>query len=119
MAPPLNASLRVQVVPVQDHPVPDVDTSVRPVGRVWVNVTVPAVGPAVAPLLTITVHAARACPCVKLPVWLSETLRSGVAATTVLSEAVAVADPPPDTLTCVVSGLPALDATFTVTVRGG
>ena len=38
---------------------------------------------------------------------------------TVLPAAVAVADPPPDTLTWAVSGVPALVATFTVTVTAG
>ena len=42
-----------------------------------------------------------------------------VAIITVLSEAVAVAEPPPDTLTCAGNGVPALGATFTVTVTGG
>ena len=53
--PPLRASLRVQLPLPHDHPEPDMLLSVNPVGRVSLTVTVPLVGPAPAPLLTVNV----------------------------------------------------------------
>ena len=49
--------LTLLAVPLAGHvqPVPAIDTSVRPVGTASVTVTVPLVGPAPAPLLTVTV----------------------------------------------------------------
>jgi hypothetical protein len=44
----------VQVLEEQLHPVPAIDTSVRPEGTVSVTVTVPVLGPAPAALLTDT-----------------------------------------------------------------
>jgi hypothetical protein len=58
----------VQLLVTQVHPVPAMDTSVRPVGIVSVTVTVPFVGPALAPFDTVTVYVAPLCPCVKFPV---------------------------------------------------
>jgi hypothetical protein len=46
-------------------------------------------------------------------------LSRGVAVTVVASLALAVGDPPPDTLTVLVKGEPALLATFTVAVIAG
>ena len=55
---------------VQFHVAPPfIDTSFIPDGTASVDVTVPFVGPAVAPLLTVTVYVAPFCPCLKLPVW--------------------------------------------------
>jgi hypothetical protein len=44
-----------QVFVVQVHPDPAMDTSVSPDGSVSVTVTVPLVGPALAPLDTVSV----------------------------------------------------------------
>jgi hypothetical protein len=60
--------MRVQVFVTHVHPVPVIDTSVSPEGAVSVTVTVPFVGPAVAPFDTVTVYVAFCCPCVKFPV---------------------------------------------------
>jgi hypothetical protein len=49
------------------HPVPAIDTSVRPDGRVSATVTVPLVRLATAWFNTVTVYVAPFCPCVKLP----------------------------------------------------
>jgi hypothetical protein len=56
-----------QVFVVHVHPVPAIDTDVSPEGNVSVTVTVPLVGPALAPFETVTVYVAFCCPCVKLP----------------------------------------------------
>jgi hypothetical protein len=50
-------SLRVQllVLTLQVHPVPAIETSVRPEGRVSVTVTVPLVADALAALETVMV----------------------------------------------------------------
>ena len=53
-APAASVSLRVQVVAAQVQPVPAMETSVRPAGTVSVTVTRPVVGPAAAPLATVT-----------------------------------------------------------------
>jgi len=58
----------VQLVATHVQPVPAIDTSVNPAGIVSVTVTVPVVGPAVAPFDTVTVYVAPCCPCVKFPV---------------------------------------------------
>ena len=49
------ASLRVHVLPPHVHPVPIIETSVSPDGAVSVTVTVPLLGPALAPFDTVTV----------------------------------------------------------------
>src|SRR5260370_3887449 len=57
LAPPFSASLRVQLlaaVPGHAHPVPAIDTSVRPDGTDSATVTVPLVGPAPLPFDTVT-----------------------------------------------------------------
>src|ERR1700722_1478250 len=46
LAPAASASVRVQVVAAQVHPVPAMETSVRPAGTVSVMVTRPLVGAA-------------------------------------------------------------------------
>jgi len=112
----------VQVVPplAQVQPVPAIETSVSPDGTVSVTVTVPLVGPAPASLLTVTKYVAPVCPCVKLPVCALVTPNTdGFAMIVVESAALAVAEPPPDTLTEFTCGEVALVATFTVTVIAG
>jgi len=47
-------SPRVQVFVTQAHPVPAIETSVKPEGMVSVTVTVPLLGPAASALLTVT-----------------------------------------------------------------
>ena len=73
--PAARASLRVQLLLAHVHPVPAMETSVKPEGGVSVIVTSPLVGPAPAALLTVIVYVAPFCPCVKLPVWAEATLR--------------------------------------------
>ena len=51
------------------HPVPAIETSVKPAGTVSVTVTVPLVGAAATLLLTVTVYVAPFCPCVKFEAW--------------------------------------------------
>ena len=105
---------------LQVHPRPDIDTRVMPAGTVSVTVTVPAVGPAPAPFETITVYAAPCWPCVKLPLCAFTILSiAGFAVTLVESVALALGDPPPDTITALTCGEVAFAATFTVTVIGG
>jgi hypothetical protein len=59
----------VQVVPAGHvHPVPAIDTSVRPAGTVSVTVTTPLVGPVPVAFDTVTLYVAPGCPCVKFPV---------------------------------------------------
>lgn len=53
--PPLNASERVQVGAEHVQPEPAIPTSVRAAGRISVTVTLPLVGPASEPLLTVSV----------------------------------------------------------------
>ena len=55
LAPAPSRSLRVHVFVEQVHPVPVMETSVRPVGMVSVTVTVPLLTPAELPLLTVAV----------------------------------------------------------------
>jgi hypothetical protein len=108
----------VHVVPPAGHvhPVPAIDTSVIPAGTVSVTVTVPLVEP-VPTFHTVTLYVAPFCPCVKFPVWLFPILNAGgFALITVLSLTLLPADPPPDTDTEFDSGVPAFDATFTITV---
>src|SRR5262249_8516741 len=64
--PPDSASPRVQVDPVQVHPVPDMEPNVNPDGSVSVTVTVPVVVPLPVPLDTVRVYVPL-WPCVKLP----------------------------------------------------
>ena len=110
--------MHVFVVHVQ--PVPAIDARVSPTGSVSVTVTVPAVGPAVAALLTAIVYVAPFCPCAKLPTCdLATVSAAGLGLITVESDALAVADPPPDTLAEFTSGEAAVAATFTVTVIPG
>ena len=66
--PTASASERLQMLAVQVHPVPAMETRVNPDGIVSVTVTVPFVGPVlVAGLVTVTVYVALVCPLVKLP----------------------------------------------------
>ena len=103
----------------QVHPVPTIDISVIPDGTVSVTVTVPLVGPAPAAFDTVTLYVTPVCPCMKFPVWLFRTLKTGgFALMIVLSLVLLLADAPPDTDTEFNSGVPAFAATFTVTVIG-
>jgi len=109
----------VQVFVAQVHPVPAMPANVNPVGIFSVTVTVPLVGPAFAPFETVTVYVAPCCPCVKFPVCVFVMLSNGTRMIVVESVAVALADPPPDTVTEFTCGDVALAATFTVTVIAG
>ena len=51
--PPIKASERVQAGAVHVQPLPAIDARVKPAGRTSVTVTVPAVVPAPAPLVTV------------------------------------------------------------------
>lgn len=62
---------------MQFQPAPDIDTRVKPEGRVSVTVTAPIVGPAFAAFETVTVYVAFCWPWVKLPVWVLLMLRIG------------------------------------------
>ena len=55
VAPLVSTSLREHVVEEQVHPVPDIDTRVRPAGTVSLTVTVPAVDTELARLETVSV----------------------------------------------------------------
>jgi hypothetical protein len=83
------------------------------------TVTAPLVGPALDALLTTTLYTAPLSPCPKVPLWVFEILSTGPGMIVVESVALAVADPPPDTLTEFTWGDVALTATFTVTVIAG
>jgi hypothetical protein len=65
----------------QVHPVPAIDTRLKPDGMVSVTVTGPLVGPGVAPFDTVTVYVAPACPWVKFPVCVLMMLSTGGAKT--------------------------------------
>ena len=108
----------MQVLAAHAHPVPAIDTKLKPDGIVSVTVTVPLV-PAEAPFDTVIVYVAPACPCVKFPACVLLMLTTGRAMMVVESVALAVADPPPDTPTLFTCGEVALAATFTVTVIAG
>ena len=105
----------MQVLATHVHPAPTIDTKLKPDGTVSVTVTVALVAPAPAALLTVTVYA-PACPCVKFPVCILLIFSTGRAMMLVESVALAVADPPPDTLTLFTCGEVALAATFKVAV---
>jgi hypothetical protein len=62
--------------PAHVHPVPVIDTSVSPAGRVSVTVTVPLVNPALAAFDTVSVYVAFCCPCVKFPTCVFVTLNT-------------------------------------------
>jgi hypothetical protein len=62
---------------VQVHPVPAIETRLRPGGAVSVTVTVPLVGPAVAAFDTVTLYVAPVCPRVKFPVCVLLMLSTG------------------------------------------
>ena len=95
------------------------DTSVMPAGSVSVTVTVPVVG-AVVVLVTVRVYLALVCPCQKELMCVEETLNSGVSGLiTVLSLVLAVAEPPPETLTLFSWGDVAVGFTLSVTVIDG
>lgn len=69
--------MHVYVLTVQVHPVPVMDASVKPlgkVGRLSVTVTCPLVANAPDWLDTVSVYAAPLCPCVKLPLCAEVTL---------------------------------------------
>jgi hypothetical protein len=107
-------------VPGHVHPVPDIDTSVISKGTASVTVTVPLVGLAPVAFDTVTVYTAPVCACMKFPIWLFTMLNTGAFGTTnVLSIVLALADPPPDTPTALISGEAALMATLTNTVMAG
>src|SRR5271166_6087054 len=94
--------------------------AVRPVGSVSATVTAAVVGP-VPLLVTVIVYVAPVCPWVKLPVCDLVTVRSGNCTIVVGSVAVSLdvlVSPPPDTVAVFVTLAGALDAAFTVTVRG-
>lgn len=55
-------------VPGHVHPVPAIETNVKPEGTESVTVTIPLVGVALAALETVTVYVAPFCPWKKLPV---------------------------------------------------
>ena len=113
-------SVRVQVGAVQVHPVPAMDTRVNPIGAVSVTVTSPVVGPAAAPLETVTVYVAFCWPWAKFPTCdLVMASAAAVVVMTVESVVFAVADPPPETATAFTCGEVAAAATFTVTVIVG
>jgi hypothetical protein len=60
--------VRVQVFEAQLHPVPAMETNVKPDGMASVTVTLPAVGPVLAAgLVRVTVYLAFVWPLVKLP----------------------------------------------------
>jgi hypothetical protein len=54
-AAPISASDRVQAVAEQVQPSPAIDTAVRAAGRISATVTVPLVGPAPGPVVTVRV----------------------------------------------------------------
>ena len=89
------------------HPVPVMETSVRPPGRVSVTVTVPVVGPALAAFETKTVKVAPCWPWVKSPAWLfvmesaagGGTVTTACAGGSVVYVAVIVACPGPTAVT--------------------
>jgi hypothetical protein len=94
--PAASPSLRLQVAPVHDQPLPVIETKVNPVGSVSVTVRVPEVGPP-AEFDTTTVYAALSCPATKLPECVQEILRTkgGVPVTVSVTGTVT---PPEDTL---------------------
>jgi hypothetical protein len=53
--PPAKASLREHAFAEQFHPLPVIDTNVRPAGNVSVTVTVPLAGPVAKLFITVTV----------------------------------------------------------------
>jgi hypothetical protein len=87
--------------PPQVQPVPAIDTRVRPLGAVSVTVTVPVVGVVPGEFATARLYCAPCWPCVKLPVCVLVMVSCAEVAgvMTVESEAFAVAEPPPETLT--------------------
>ena len=117
--PAVSTLLVVHVFVAQVHPVPAIDTNVSPEGTVSVTVTVPLVGPAPAAFDTVTVYVAFCCPCVKFPECVLVMLSAGIRMIMVESVALAVAEPPPETLTWFTCGELAFEATFTVTVIAG
>ena len=82
----------MQLLVAQVHPVPAIDTSVRPVGIVSVTVTVPFVGPAPAAFDTVTVYVAPLCPCVKFPVCVFVIPSTGLEPVPVLNVPVTVSN---------------------------
>ena len=109
------------MLPEQLHPEPVIETTVSPVGGFSVTATAPLVDPAEAPLETLTVYVALVCPWAKFPVWDLPMLKTGGTATpmTVTSLAVDEPEPPPETVTWLVTCDGAFEATFTVTVIAG
>jgi hypothetical protein len=87
--------------PPQVQPVPAIDARVRPAGAVSVTVTPPVVGAVPGEFATVRLYCAPCWPCVKLPVCVLVMVSCAVGAgvMTVESEAFAVAEPPPETLT--------------------
>ena len=67
----------MQVPAAHVHPVPAIDTRLKPDGIVSVTTTRVLVGPAPAWFDTVTVYVAPVCPCVKFPACLLLMLNTG------------------------------------------
>ncbi len=115
------------------QPSPVISTGVSPGGSVSATTTSPAVGPAVAALATVSVYASAVSPWAKLPECVLVTVSAGgfAAGATVaglaagrivvaaLTDAGALASPPPPTLTVSLPLAAAFPATLATTVIGG